>query len=68
MKKKWFIFRCKCCGATFYKKAKDLTGYEESPLTILDAGTVAIHICDKNTSLTGIGELIGATNYGYESD
>lgn len=67
MKNKWFIFRCKCCGATFYKTALEITGFKESALTVLDNDTVAIHICDKSTSLNGIGELIGAANYGYES-
>lgn len=63
MNKKCFIYRCKCCGATFYRNAKDLTGAESTTLQkISKLEKFQIHICDESTSLVGIGELIGGTD------
>lgn len=63
MNKKCFIYRCKCCGATFYRNAKDLTGAESTTLLkISKLEKFQIHICDESTSLVGIGELIGGTD------
>ena len=63
MDKKCFVYRCKCCGATFFINAKDITGAESSTLKkIKKLDKLQIHKCDENTSLVGIGELIGATD------
>ena len=69
MERKYFIFRCKCCGATFYKSASECTGFKSATLNEPIAQNIKpIHVCDKSTSLLGIGELIGATDYGYTGD
>lgn len=63
MNKKCFIYRCKCCGATFYRNAKDLTGAESTILQkIKKLDNLQIHKCDESNSLLGIGELIGGTD------
>lgn len=63
MNKKCFIYRCKCCGAIFYRNAKDLIGVESTTLQkIKNLDNLQIHKCNASSSLVGIGELIGGTD------
>ena len=68
--RKYFIFRCKCCGNAFDVPVSEMHGvYEGMDNTRLKDDTNALHkthICDRSTSLLGIGNVVGMTDNGAD--